>query len=82
MIKIRKIQVEPTSLYDITVPETSAFVANNIVVHNCAEITLPTEPVQSAEGGSKRVIVKVPKNKVAEYKEWRKQWKTMIPPQK
>jgi len=49
MIKIRKIQVEPTDVYDITVPETSAFVANNVVVHNCAEITLPTMPLQSID---------------------------------
>jgi len=46
MIKIRKIQVEPTDVYDVTVPETSAFVANSLVVHNCAEITLPTKPLQ------------------------------------
>jgi ribonucleotide reductase alpha subunit len=46
---IRKIQVAPTPVYDITVPETSAFVANNLVVHNCAEITLPTMPLQSIE---------------------------------
>ena len=45
MIKIRKIQVAPTDVYDITVPETSTFVANNLVVHNCAEITLPTKPL-------------------------------------
>lgn len=49
MIKIRKIQVKPTDVFDITVPATSAFVANNIVVHNCAEITLPTLPLQSIE---------------------------------
>ena len=49
MIKIRKIQVAPTDVYDITVPETSAFVANNLVVHNCAEITLPTMPLQSID---------------------------------
>jgi len=45
MIKIRKITVEPTDVYDITVPATSAFLANNIVVHNCAEIALPTKPL-------------------------------------
>lgn len=44
--KIKTITVAPTDVYDITVPETSAFVANNLVVHNCAEITLPTMPLQ------------------------------------
>jgi ribonucleotide reductase alpha subunit len=45
-MKIRTHTVSPTDVYDITVPETSAFVANNLVVHNCAEITLPTMPLQ------------------------------------
>lgn len=49
MIKIRKIQIEPTDVYDITVPATASFVANNIVVHNCSEITLPTLPLQSID---------------------------------
>jgi len=80
MIKIRKIQVEPTDVYDISVPETFAFVANNVVVHNCAEITLPTTPLNDINGGSKKVLIKVPKDKVKEYKEWRKQWKKLIPP--
>lgn len=42
MIKIRKIQVEPTDVYDITVEDTNCFFANNILVHNC-EILLPTK---------------------------------------
>ena len=33
-------------MYDITVPETSNFYANNILVHNCVEITLPTKPLR------------------------------------
>jgi len=40
MIKIRKIKIEPTSVYDITVPETECFFANNMLVHNCSEISL------------------------------------------
>lgn len=35
-------------VFDITVPETSSFVANGIVVHNCAEITLPTNNERTA----------------------------------
>lgn len=45
MIKIRKIKVEPTDVYDITVPETECFFANDILVHNCAEIALSTRPI-------------------------------------
>lgn len=40
MIKIRKIQVEKTPVYDITVPETECFFANDVLVHNCTEVFL------------------------------------------
>ena len=43
MLKIKKITVEPTDVYDITVPETECFFANDILVHNCQEILLPTK---------------------------------------
>jgi intein/homing endonuclease len=46
MLKIRKITVEPTDVYDITVPDTECFFANDILVHNCQEILLPTRPFQ------------------------------------
>ena len=40
MIKIKKYkQNEP--VYDITVKNTENFFANNILVHNCQEITQP-----------------------------------------
>ena len=42
MIKIKRIVVEETPVYDITVDEVHSFLANGIVVHNCAEIALPT----------------------------------------
>lgn len=48
MLKIRKIVVKPTSVYDITVPQTSCFVANNVVVHNCSEILLHTDELKTA----------------------------------
>lgn len=38
MLKIRKIEIEPTPVFDITVPETECFFANDILVHNCSEI--------------------------------------------
>ena len=47
-IKITRKQLsKPVPVYDITVPETSSFLANNVVVHNCSEICLPTEPDES-----------------------------------
>lgn len=47
MLKIRKIKLsEPVPVYDIEVPSTSNFYANDILVHNC-EITLPTVPMAS-----------------------------------
>jgi hypothetical protein len=48
MIKIKKIQVEPTDVYDITVPGTTCFFADNILVHNC-EILIPSVPFQRIE---------------------------------
>jgi ribonucleoside-diphosphate reductase alpha chain len=42
-IKIEKIRYEEEiPVYDITVPETSSFFANDILVHNCIEIALPS----------------------------------------
>lgn len=49
MPKIRKIQMErDIPVYDITVENTHNFYANNIVVHNCAEIYLPTNEERTA----------------------------------
>ena len=41
---------EEIPVYDITVEGTHNFFANNILVHNCQEITLPTEPIQHIDG--------------------------------
>lgn len=42
-IKIETIEYdEEIPVYDITVPETSSFFANDILVHNCSEIMLPS----------------------------------------
>lgn len=46
MLKIKKIKVtEP--VYDITVDDTENFYANNILVHNCSEITLQSKSDES-----------------------------------
>ena len=56
MIKIRKIKVEPTDVYDVTVPETSCFFADNILVHNC-EILLPTKPFKRLDDDKGRIAL-------------------------
>ncbi len=37
---IQKIKIEEEPVYDITVPDTQSFFANDILVHNCNEINL------------------------------------------
>lgn len=48
-MKITRIKVEPTDVYDITVPETECFFANDILVHNCAEIAIISKPYESVK---------------------------------
>jgi len=45
MLKIEYLE-EEIPVYDITVEDTHNFFANDILVHNCQEITLPTDPIQ------------------------------------
>jgi len=49
MLKIEYLE-EEIPVYDITVEGTHNFFANDILVHNCQEITLPTEPIQHIDG--------------------------------
>ena len=44
MLKIEYLE-EEIPVYDITVEGTHNFFANDILVHNCQEITLPTDPI-------------------------------------
>jgi ribonucleoside-diphosphate reductase alpha chain len=47
-IKIEKITYEEEiPVYDITVPETSSFFANDVLVHNCIEIALPSSVTET-----------------------------------
>jgi hypothetical protein len=62
MIKIKKIKVEPTDVYDLSVPETECFFADNILVHNC-EILLPTV----AMGTTKKKFIKVKKEVASDF---------------
>ena len=54
MLKIRKITTEPIKVYDISVPETECFFANNILVHNC-EIILPSLPFKRLDDDTGRI---------------------------
>jgi ribonucleoside-diphosphate reductase alpha chain len=56
MIKIKKIEVKPTDVYDLSVPETECFFADNILVHNC-EIVLPTIPFQRLDDENGRIAL-------------------------
>jgi ribonucleotide reductase alpha subunit len=40
---------EEIPVYDITVEGTHNFFANDILVHNCVEVTLPVHPIQNLE---------------------------------
>ena len=62
MIKIRKINVEQTDVYDISVPGTECFFANNILIHNC-EILLPN----AAMGTTKKKFIKVKKDVASDF---------------
>jgi len=65
---------EEIPVYDITVEGTHNFFANNILVHNCQEITLPTDPIQHIDdiGKTEKRKVKVPKDKIEQYKKYLK----------
>jgi len=54
MIKIRKINVEQTDVYDISVPGTECFFANNILIHNC-EILLPNKSFNRLDDDNGRI---------------------------
>jgi ribonucleoside-diphosphate reductase alpha chain len=56
MLKItRRVKREP--VYDITVENTENFFANDILVHNCVEITLPTSPVSVSDPASGQIAL-------------------------
>ena len=57
MIKIRRINVEPIDVYDITVPDTECFFANDILVHNCVEILLPTKSFKRLDDAEGRIAL-------------------------
>jgi ribonucleotide reductase alpha subunit len=63
---------EKIPVYDITVEGTHNFFANDILVHNCQEITLPTVPLQHIDQkpNTLKMKVKIKKDKVEDYKKY------------
>ena len=57
MIKITRIKVQPTDVYDITVPQTECFFANRILVHNCAEVVLPNKSFKRLDDAEGRIAL-------------------------
>ena len=55
MLKIEHLE-EEIPVYDITVEGTHNFFANDILVHNCMEITLPTIPLQHIDNDGPQEI--------------------------
>jgi len=64
----------PIEVYDITVEDNHNFYANDILVHNCQEITLPTTPLQHIDdiGTTEKRLVKVKKSDMDKYNEYKK----------
>ena len=56
MLKIEYLE-EEIPVYDITVEGTHNFFANDILVHNCQEITLPTYPIQHIDDESGEIAL-------------------------
>jgi hypothetical protein len=50
MIKIEKLN-NKTKVFDINVENNHNFYANDILVHNCQEINLPTSPIYDVQDG-------------------------------
>ena len=63
MIKITKLK-QKEDVYDLTVSDNHNFYSNNILVHNCVEINLPTSPLNHIDDGKrddKLIKIKVDK---------------------
>jgi len=77
MLKIKKLTARE-AVYDITVEDNHNFYANNILVHNCAEIDLPTKPLNDINDGSSRKKIRVPKEKYQEFLKYKKESKDIL----
>ena len=68
-VKAKVEKLETTmAVYDIRIDDDNHnFYANNILVHNCAEITIPTKPLVDIMSGTSEHKVKVKNSKVDEF---------------
>jgi len=71
MIKIEYLE-EEMPVYDITVEDNHNFYANDILVHNCTEIVLPSRPSElineelfTMENGEKRIVKRYTAGEIA-----------------
>jgi len=70
-IKIQRL-TETESVYDITVQGNENFFANGILVHNCAEIDLPTKPLNDInDGAPEPALIRMTKAEHKKYLKWR-----------
>jgi len=56
MLEIELLE-ETADVYDLTIAENENFYANNILIHNCTEITLPTTPLENIFDESGRIAL-------------------------
>lgn len=71
MLKIEYLEME-IPVYDITVEDNHNFYANDILVHNCQEITLPSRPsklvneeLYTMEDGKRRIVKRYDAGEIA-----------------
>lgn len=58
IIAVRVVELEQLSeVYDITVANNANFFANGVLVHNCAEIDLPTRPLKDFHDPQARIAL-------------------------
>ena len=70
-IKIERL-VDKEAVYDITVEGNENFFANDILVHNCAEIALPTTPLEHADSGApEKKLIRMTPAEYEKYKVWK-----------
>ena len=77
MLKIEYLEYSE-DVYDITVDKNENFYANGILVHNCAEIALPTKPLNHIFDGVSRKKIRVPKEKYQEFLKYKKESKNLL----
>lgn len=72
MIKITKL-AKKEDVYDLTIEDNHNFYCNNILVHNCVEINLPTSPLHHIDDGKRDYkLIKIKTDKTSQLDEWLK----------